>query len=1148
MSADLLVPDETRLRQRRAADPAASVWVSANAGAGKTKVLTDRVIRLMLAGTPPARILCLTFTKAAAAEMTIRVFDKLGAWVTMDDARLGVELADLTGERAGRQILAEARRLFARAVETPGGLKIETIHAFCERVLHLVPFEAEVPSRFAVLDDGQAAELRAEARAAILTEAITGGEGRADLARALDIVSAQASGEAMTRLVDIAVADPRVPGDPDEIGDAAERLRIELALAPGETPDAIRRRVIEDGIPASEWPALAAAIRAAGKATDGKRADSLDRAAATADPAGCYVEYSSVFLTEGRARASMLTKFVPAEVKDRMLAEQARIVDLSERLCAAAALERTVALYTLAGAVRAKTVELKRRLGALDFADLISKTLQLFQRGAAPWILYKLDRGIDHVLVDEAQDTNPEQWQILRHLTEEFTAGEGRPASTPRTVFAVGDPKQSIYSFQGADPRLFEESRQHWRSRHDAARLRFVDVQLDVSFRSAPAILGAVDDTFRVASHFQGLSFDDAVTGTAHSSARRAAHGHVEIWPTELPGEADPDPDAWALPVDEPERTMPAVKVASRVAEAVRCWTTRPDAETGRIWHPGDILILARKRGPAFFAVIRALKAAGVPVAGADRIDINEHIAISDLVAAGQAALLPGNDLVLAAVLKSPLVGLDDDDLIRIAGDREEGESLADALARMAPGDAGARNGHEAVAGWRELARGHGPFGFYATLLGPGGGRRRLVERLGGEAADAIDVFLCRAANAEKGGEAPSLTAFLAGFEAAEHVIKRDPEAAGDQVRVMTVHGAKGLEAPLVVVLDGCDVAGRDPELIGVPAPGGEPIPVWVADKASDPPSVAAARAALQAQGREEHNRLLYVALTRARDRLVIAPFTTPRGKEPPEAWCAMVRRGFEDATRALHRTEMPYGIVDLWRDAVGPAAEPRPASSLPELDVPAWLHQPAEPEPEPAPPLRPSGALAAADRPVPSRWSATRRSDARRHGILVHALVDALALLHERERGAAAEPWLAARAPALASAGRERVVADALRVLGEPRLAALFGPGSRGEVAISGLIGSAGHERSVTGQMDRLWIGPSEILVADLKTGAPPADGAVSPTYLAQLAIYRTLLAAIHPDRPVRALLVWTDGPTIVEPDGETLAGALRLALAGLP
>ena len=1141
----------TAKNQCRAADPLLSVWVSANAGAGKTKVLTDRVIRLLLAGTPPSRILCLTFTKAAAAEMTIRVFKTLGSWVTMEDGTLAKALQDLTGSASTPALRARARRLFARAVETPGGLKIETIHAFCERVLHLVPFEAQVPARFAVLDDAEAARLTEEARDGILIEAAS---GRPDLAGALDIVTADASGDGLTQLLDRAVADPGLPQDRDTADVQIGHLTTQFGLRAGETPDAIRRQMVEDGIPLADWPAIAGELALSSKKTDLERGDALMRASGTdriADRLACYRE---MFFTEkgkGSPRVDVVTKGIAADIKSRLTDERDRLVALDARLLAAEAVERTAALFTLAGAIRTRMEALKRRRGALDFGDLIAKTLRLLEDGAAAWVLYRLDRGIDHVLVDEAQDTNADQWRILRRLTEEFTSGAGLPGPEPRTMFAVGDPKQSIYSFQGADPRLFEESRRHWTTRSRAAGLDFAHVTLDLSFRSAPAILDIVDQTFRVPAHFQGLSFDDAVTGTAHSSARPTALGEVEIWPTEMPQDVEPDPEAWSRPVDEPGRDAPAMKVASRIARAVKGWTDAPDPATGRRWRAGDILILARKRGPAFFACIRALKMAGIPVAGADRIEIGQDIAVMDLVAAGQAALLPENDLVLAAALKSPLVGLDDDDLIRIAADRPEGESLAAALARLAPRDDAARAGLTALSSWRDLARRHGPFGFYATLLGPGGGRRRLVERLGGEAADAIDTFLCRAVLEEAGPTTPSLTTFLHRFETDRHVIKRDPEAAGDEVRVMTVHGAKGLEAPLVILLDGCEVQGPDPKLIPLLVPGQEtPIPVWSPRMAADPTPLAESRLALKHRGQEEHHRLLYVALTRARDRLVVVPFKNSRGPEPEAAWSRMVRRGFEVSGRQLARIDTHHGPVDLWREGTSAriAVVEMPGAG-PPIGLPDWLERAVPPEPEAPPPLRPSGVLGAADREPPDRYArAGMRNRARLRGTLVHAVIERLASAAPEARPDLAAHYLAIRAAALGGKEREAIVTDALGVLDHPDLAPLFAPGSRGEVAIAGRVGPAGLERAVSGQIDRLAVTPEAILLADFKTGPIPPNQEVPDGILAQLALYRALLREIHPARPVRAFIVWTQGPDVVEPAPALLDAALERALSALP
>ena len=1138
MNERFVVPPDAAAAQRAASDPASSAWVSANAGAGKTKVLTDRVIRLMLAGSPPSRILCLTFTKAAAAEMTIRVFETLGDWVTLDDSSLSDALQALTGERPRRVLLDRARRLFARAVETPGGLKIETIHAFCERLLHLVPFEADVPARFAVLDDAQAADILAEARGAVLVEAA----GTPGIGEALDSVASEASGDGLIQLLAEAVASPLLPSGPAAQEAALAALRRAFGLSPEETPEALLRAMVEDGIPPAEWPAIADELDETGQAQNRERAAALRLALVAPGLEGRAEHYRSIFFTDkGKPAARLATKKVPEDLRIRLEEEQGRLVLVQERLRAAEALVRTGALYRLAGAIRRRYEALKRRLGALDFADLIERTPPLLESGAAPWVLYRLDRGIDHVLVDEAQDTNAGQWRILRRLTEDFTAGAGRPSRGPRTIFAVGDPKQSIYSFQGADPRLFEESRRHWLGLHRSARMRFADIRLGLSFRSAPAILKGVDATFRVTAHFRGLSFEDNVTGTVHQSARPRAPGQIEIWPTLLPAPKGADPDAWSLPVDLPDPGSPALAAARRVACAARHWITSPDPVTGRPWRPGEILILARRRGPAFFAVIRALKANGVPVAGADRIDINRQIAVSDLVAAGQAALLPGHDLALAAALKSPLVGLDDDDLVRIGADRPAGASLEAALEAAAPADPRARTAFETLRGWREAARRHGPFGFYAMLLGPGGGRRRLVARLGGEAQDAIDTFLCRVQAAETALEAPSLLAFLSRFEAAGHVVKRDPESRADEVRVMTVHGAKGLEAPLVVLLDGCEIGGRDPRLIAVSTEEG-PLPVWAPRKDDDPSLLAAARAELGVRALEEHNRLLYVALTRARDRLVLVPYTGQRAGEPEEAWCAMARRGLAEAAIALTPVEMSYGPAELYRDGeAGEAAETAQALA-PEIVPPDWLRRAAPPEPEALPPLRPSSARGGAARAPALRAAPAER--ARRRGILIHALLDHLAGRPEAARAEAAARFLAVRAFALDPAARERIAAETLALLAHPDLSMLFGPGSRGEAAVAGVIGQPGEERAVSGQIDRLAIGDSQVVLADFKTGAPPRDGKPPRAALAQVAIYAALLGRIYPGHGLRALLVWPEGLVIQDLAPHVLEEALQEVL----
>jgi ATP-dependent helicase/nuclease subunit A len=1147
-----VVDDLTRANQRRAADPRASAWVSANAGAGKTKVLTDRVVRLLLDGSPPGRILCLTFTKAAAANMAIRVFRLLGRWVTLDDDALAAELAELTGERAGPERLRMARRLFARAVETPGGLKIETLHALCERLLHMFPFEANVPARFVVLDDTKAREIFEIEMANVLADAVSNGD--TPLSAALARVAPEATGDALRAAIRSALRARSFIGDAAGLEAAFGRLHGALGLAAEETAERIEAMILDGGpgCRPEDRAALVAALRT-GKANDEKLADALAEAEAERarseglpDRAEALALYRSVFFTqkdEPKADSSLGTKAVPAAAKEALIAERDRLDPLFDRLRAARAHARTQALFQLAAEIHRRVEAQKARLGALDFDDLIHKALDLLGRVGAGWVLYKLDRGIDHVLVDEAQDTNPEQWAILRAITQEFAAGEGARTGS-RTRFAVGDPKQSIYGFQGAEPREFALTRAAWIAESRSAGLTFEDVPLTLSFRSTSLVLRAVDAVFALDAHNEGLSFEDTVRRTVHASARPDAPGAVELWPIAEP-EPAAEPDAWTAPVDAPETSAPAIVTARRVAQAVRSWITRGDA-TGRIWRPGDVLILVRKRGPAFEEVIRALKGLGVPVAGQDRLEVSAHIAVADLVAAGRAGLLPADDLTLATALKTPLVGLTDDDLVRIAARRDLSETLEDALHRhAASGDAAAIRGLAALTDWIALAGLHGPFGFYARLLGPLGGRARLVARLGGEAGDAIDVFLAAAAQAETGEDAPSLGGFLARYVGAEagHTVKRDLESGRDEVRVMTVHGAKGLEAPVVVLLDGCEPLGRnDPPLLPLPVPGPALPPVWSGGRTQDCAATEAARAALLARARQEHNRLLYVAMTRAADRLIVAPF---RGheRETEAAWCRMIQAGLEAALGTGQIVELSYGRATVWQDgAEAPRERDAPPAAAPPLPEPDWLRSPVPPEPE-IQTLNPSGALAAADgaRVPPPRLA---DAQARRRGILIHALLQHLPRVAQERREAAGLAFVRSRAPGLPRPVHGAIVRSVLRIIDDPGLAPLFAPEARAEVSLSGRVRTAAGERVVQGRIDRLCVTADSVRIADFKTGRPPdPDTPLPPAEAGQIALYARLLNQIYPGHTIRPMLVWTSGPVIRVLEAEDIAAALERA-----
>ncbi len=1140
----LTIPLKTIEAQQKAANPRASAWVSANAGAGKTKVLTDRVLRLLLAGSLPGRILCLTFTKAAAANMSIRVFERLGRWVTLTDEELEQELQKLQGRAPSREDMRIARRLFARAIETPGGLKIETLHAFCERLLHLVPFEANVPARFSVLDENLANEMIDRTIDETLSAILAG--QMPELETAWHIVSAQTGGDMLRALIGSALRE-RELASPAGLKARLVLLAQALRVDPQACPDDLRATILAGGLEPDHLAQMAEVLGRSDKATDQSRSADI-RAVLVASDEERFERYSTIFFTatgNPRSDRAFVTKGIPDDIRQTLFDERDRLAEAKDGLLAAEAYQRTAALYRLASAIKQRIEMEKAEKGQLDFDDLVHKTLDVLSRDAAAWVLYKLDRGVDHVLVDEAQDTNPDQWEILRAITAEFASGLGIERNSTRTVFAVGDPKQSIYGFQGAAPEQFELSRKAWEKNSRDVSLPFENVSLTLSFRSVPAVLSAVDATFAPEENNSGLSFGETgkARQTIHESARLSMPGTVELWPVERP-EPEPEPDAWGVPLDVPEAFAPPVKVARRIARTVARWISSGD-DNGRAWRAGDILVLVRKRGAAFEAVIRALKESNVPVAGQDRIEIGAHIAVLDLIAAGRAALLPQDDLTLATVLKSPLVGLSEDDLFTLAADRIEGEPLVVAIERHAAAGHGiAATVRATLAEWRALARDLGPFGFYATLLGPLQGRARLVARLGSEAGDAIDAFLTFARNAEM-MEALPLLSFLVRFERASYSVKRDFEAARDEVRVMTVHGAKGLEAPVTIVIDGCDVHGRDPALVPV-ASKGQTIPVWTT-KTADCSITGAARADLRAKAIEEHHRLLYVAMTRAGDRLLIAPFmNSANGEVPPEAWNAMVRRGLEgkpDDSRLSNRKE-EFGDVLMWREGdagKAPSVPEARATTAPE-SAHDWLKRDVVSEPEPLPPLRPSTALSAAQQPVRDRVRTRPGSaKARLRGTLAHALIERLPLLDPATRDAQAHAYLALRAPTWSETEHRALLADVTRLLGAAALAPLFAEGARAEVTIAGTVRIPGRDIKVSGQIDRFAVHEGTVLIADFKTSRPPVGDHLTPqSYITQVALYAALLAELYPDHRVRPFIVWTAGPLMREIGPAECAAAL--------
>lgn len=1150
MKAGWIVPPLTNQRQALAAEPRLSAWVSANAGSGKTHVLVNRVLRLLLDEVQPSRLLCITYTKAAAANMANRVFAALSAWATMPEAELVTALEKLTGQVPSALQRAAARRLFAQALETPGGLKIETIHAFCTRVLQSAPFEANVPPRFEVADDLAQAEMLQEARRELLRLVAAAPDGAE--AAALDLLARHAAQDTFEAMVQEALRQRALfndgegrARDPDEM---RKGIAAVLGIAPDLAAEAVRAGFRSD---LAEIAGLAALIEAlsAGSDTRQKFAATLRALLAGADEGDPVAFCRRGFLTEaGTVHIHVAGKGKSAfegallETLETLAARLCRAID---QLNAIAIRDRSHALALLVTRMLASYQRQKSERSLLDYDDLIAKTRSLLTRVEAAWVLYKLDAGIDHILLDEAQDTGEAQWAILRKLAEEFSSGAGGrdESPKPRTVFVVGDEKQSIYGFQGAAPAAFGEERRQLGQRLDAAGQRFEPISLNTSFRSAPDIMQAVDAVFAVPEHARGLVFDGAERPEAHDTVRRNAAGSVDLWPLSANDTGEP-PDAWTTPVDAPERRSGTAKLAQRIAATLAGWTRSGVDDLGNRFLPGDVMILLRQRGALFENIVKALKDAGVPVTGRDRLTLAEHPAVEDLVVLGRALLLPEDDLTLATALKTPLIGLDDDDLLRLAPGRTG--SLRAALHAAAADEPRYAAVEQKLTELKAEAGRSGPFRFFARLLGPGGGRNLALARLGAEAGDALDAFLTAALDHER-RHGPSLAGFLQHVSDAATDVKRDLSSSAGEVRVMTVHGAKGLEAKVVILADLGLAPGakRLPKILAIAPPRRQAVPIWPPSGAEDAQATSTAKARVVAQMVEEHHRLLYVAMTRAEDRLIVCG-AQAKGEAPEGSWYAMIAAGLAASTTGL--SEIGEGEQAIRRFMTSApqaqeAAEERPAPAA--EPAPGWLYSPPPREEEPAPPLKPSSALSAADapeRPVDGPFLAAAAAAGR----FAHLLLQMLPEIAPEQREPVAQALGQARAGAVPPERRKTIITDALALLDEPALAGLFAPGSLAEVPVSGTVRlSGGRSRPVSGQIDRLAVSSDEVVIADFKTAArPPRDASAIPeTTLAQLAVYRALVGEIYPGRRVRALLVYTATLARLEPE----PARLDAVLAGL-
>lgn len=1091
-------------QQRMAADPKKSIWVAASAGTGKTKVLSDRVLRILLDGTKPNKILCLTYTKAAAVEMSSRVAKKLSQWATMPDSKLEKELSSLYGQlptdvKKRSTLKNKARQLFAVLLDTPGGIKIQTIHSFCQEILKRFPLEANVSPYFEVLDDRSSLEAITEIKNKILVAAQNSPES--EIGRAISYMTAAVSEYSFPKIIDNIIKNRNKIENSIKFFNGKKNLLTAVSKKLNIADDLTIEKIMTDFFSCQPKENLFKLAEAGYTSLTPWLEESRD--------ISDYEQYFSIFLTlENEIRSTSKNKILKQnELLTQIFNQEGeRCLSIKQRLKSYNVYQSTKAVIILATELIENYSKFKQNHAKLDYNDMILITKNLLEnKDAAKWVLYKLDGGIDNILIDEAQDTSPDQWAIISSISDEFFSGLGASENI-RTIFAVGDRKQSIYSFQGADPDKFDQMREHF------AKLLpdFAKINLDVSFRSTDAVLDTVNQIFADENVKRGVaSIGEKIE---HIAFRKGEAGCVEFWECIEPEETHSD-DKWQLPAKHLQKISTSSQMAQMIARKIKHLVSTKQylVSQNRPLQYGDFLILVRSRDSFCEELIRECKNLNINISGIDRIKLMEQIAVQDLVSLGKFLLLPEDDLSLAEALKSPLFGLNDDDLFCLCHQRKG--TLWSSLLKNEKYTQTA----SALKDLLNLSDYMRPFELYNYILSKNGGRKKYFERMGPEAEDGIEEFLNLSLTFEQDHIA-SLQNFINWICEDDVEIKREMEQSkNDMVRLMTVHGSKGLQAPIVIL----------PDTTRVPRGNRGSDFLWdenlflYPNRAADFDDICnQLKNAQNNKMLEEYRRLLYVAATRAEDIMIFCGFRK-KNNIPENSWYNIFKNTF---TKFANNNEKIWTYQNTQKIDV---EEKKPNQNLEtENKIPDFMFVPATEEKPLSKPLTPSKQE---DEPaVISPLHIVDNSILYRRGTIIHKLLQFIPDIDKKKQTSAIEKYIKNIAPDFSEEESLKICNEVMSLINNPDFGIVFSQNSQAEVPIMGEVGG----KIISGQIDRLIITDKKIIVVDYKTNrnTPKTITDVPDGYFSQLSAYKSLLQKIYPQKEIETYILWTNTASMMK------------------
>lgn len=1030
------------LEQQSAADPSQSIWLHASAGTGKTKVLTDRLLRLLLKGTLPNKILCLTFTNAAANEMHERIYQKISNWAVISDAELRSELQDLGYDSFTPGDIKSAKNLLQVYLHKEESLNIHTIHSFCQKVLQKFPIEASVSPNFKVIDEISQPQIISDIKRLLIKDE--------KFLREASLILTQMHDSKLNELF------AEILGSQIKFKNFFNACKT-LIKYQGYLKKTLDIMHINEAEIIEEICKKASEIL-------GSRFE--------------FEELKKMCLTQDGSRKKRLS--FQKQDKDTLFAIQDIVFQGLDQIKSLKIFHASSSFYSLAKMLIEQYDQYKKQMGVLDYDDLIYYTQNLFLNSEfKDWILYKLDGGIEHILVDEAQDTNLYQWHLIMALISDFIAGD-TDDEREKSIFVVGDEKQSIYSFQGARYEYFAQVKQKIMQALSSAKKKNQMLNLKTSYRSSYIILETVNKIFRHVRSIDAQLFDiDNFDLDCH---HQFYGGEVELWNAYLP---DTQEELfWPVFSEEQEKRDPKNKlakdIAKHIAELVE--SKRVLFSTGKQVCFGDFMILLRQRGELAQEIVSELKKLQIPVSGLDKILLMDDLSVQDLLSAAKFSLFPDDELNLACLLRSPLFGLSEEELHKVTYGRNKKLYLH--LESHYP------KIQEKLDKIINLAHSINIADFFHILVYGYNNLENFISHNGYGAADSIGHLIGLAVKFEQESSS-SLQDFISWCNSYEIEISKDPTSQ-NVVKIMTVHGAKGLQAPIVILPDTTSVPRTDHKFFW----DQNDYPFFAINSSIHNSFYKDLKQISSGLAYKEYLRLLYVAVTRAQEQLVVCGYST-NSKTDPEGWHSIVSNAISGDMESLAEGKFRYKSEKPSPEATMQISK---TIDLPLLNLGTdkeYIVERAEINSEINSPLESSNALI--------------------YGELVHKILEDA--LQSKNLDLLSSHNLFDLLPQnYADSMRNNLI----QLKRDPEFLELLKEKLKVEIVIASSMDYN------FGRIDLLVIQKDKVIIIDYKTDSkvPSSSDLIPIKYQEQLRNYKRMVQNIYPDKMVEAKLLWLSVP----------------------